>query len=209
VTDRSTSPANRPTDGKRAGRSARGSNVPLIGVLSFVVVVVAAVIVGGVIWSHSEPAGDTGPLAVGAAPAPGAGGKSCTELMTALPDALSGSPRREVIGSPPGVAAWGDPPITLRCGLPTPAELTCSAALTQISNANGQPGVLWLQLSEGGQSTYLAADRAVRIAITLPDNAGTGAIQELSSVISGVLPSTADAQGHICTNGTLHPTSDQ
>ncbi|WP_051266857.1 DUF3515 domain-containing protein [Nakamurella lactea] len=199
MTERPTSPA---------ARAAGGTRNRLIGVLSFVIVVVVAVIVGGVIWSHSQPAGDTGPVAVGAAPAPGAGGKNCTALMTALPAQLAGSARREVIGSPTGVAAWGDPAITLRCGLPTPQELTCSAGLVQLSNANGQPGVLWLQQSEGGQTTYLAADRPVRIAVTLPDNAGTGPIQELSSVISGVLPSTADAQGHICTDGTLHPTVD-
>lgn len=185
------------------------TRVRLYGVLSFVVVVVAAVIVGGVIWSKSQSAGDTGPVAVAAAPAPGAAGTNCKNLMTALPADLAGSPKREVIGSPPGVAAWGDPAITLRCGLPTPQELTCSAQLTQVSNANGQPGVLWLQLSEGGQTTYLAADRAVRIAVTMPEGAGTAVIQELSSVISGVLPSTADAAGHICTNGTLHPTSDK
>lgn len=185
------------------------TRIRLYGVLSFVIIVVAAVIVGGLIWSKSSPAADTGPVAVGAAPSPAADGKACTQLMTALPSTLADSPKRPVIGDPAGVAAWGDPPVTLRCGLPTPQELTCSSQLTQVSNENGQPGVLWLQLSEGGQTTYLAADRSVRIAITLPDNAGTGAIQQLSSVISGVLPSTADADGDICTNGTLHPVDDK
>lgn len=170
--------------------------------------VIIAVIIGGLIWSNQEPAASTEPVAVPAAPSPGAAGKHCSALMSALPDQLGDNQRREAIGDPPGVAVWGDPVITLRCGLPTPAELTCSAALTQISNANGQPGVRWLELSEGGQTTYLAADRSVRIGLTVPDSAGSAAIQDISATISGVLPTTADEQGRICTGGTLHPTDD-
>lgn len=192
-----------------SAKAISGTRLRLIGVLSFAVVLVVAVIVGGVIWSHSQPGGDTGPLAVGAVPSPGASGKQCTQLMTALPQQLAGSDKRPVIDDPAGVAAWGDPPITLRCGLPTPQELTCSSQLIEVANANGQTGVLWLQLTEGGQTTYIAADRPVRIALTLPDKSGTSAIQQISAVVSGVMPSTADSRGRICTNGKLHPTSDQ
>lgn len=124
--------------------------------------------------------------------------------MTALPADLSGAQRRHVVGSPPGTAAWGDPPWILRCGLPTPAELTCSSALTQVSTPNGEPGVQWWQNGEGGQTTYLAVDRGVRIALTVPDGSGSGAIQQLSAVISGVLPARA-----VCSGGALLPTDDK
>lgn len=172
-------------------------------------VVILAVIIGGVIWSKQQPAGATEEIAVVPVSAPGAAGQHCSQLMTALPKDLTDAPHREAIGNPAGIAVWGDPPIILRCGLPTPAELTCSSALTQVSNANGQPGVQWLQLSEGGQTTYLAADRPVRIALTLPDGAGTGTIQQISSVISGIMPSTAGADGNVCTAGKLPATHDQ
>jgi hypothetical protein len=181
----------------------------LYAALSLPVVVIIAVIIGGVIWSKQQPAGATEEVAVVPVSAPGAAGTHCSQLMTALPKDLTDAPHREAIGDPAGTAVWGDPPIILRCGLPTPAELTCSSALTQVSNANGQPGVQWLQLSEGGQTTYLAADRPVRIALTLPDGAGTGTIQQISSVISGIMPSTAGADGNVCTAGKLPATDDK
>jgi len=176
----------------------------LYAALTLPLVVIVAVIIGGIIWSGQQPAGSTGPVAAPAVPSPGGSGRLCSRLMTALPADLSGAQRREVIGSPPGTAAWGDPARILRCGLPTPAELTCSSALTQVSTPNGEPGVQWWQNSEGGQSTYLAVDRGVRIALTVPDGSGSGAIQQMSAVISGVLPARA-----VCSGGKLLATDDQ
>ncbi len=172
--------------------------------LSLPIVVIIAVVVGGLIWKNQQPAAATGPVTVSTVDAPGAAGRYCTQLMTGLPDRLGTSDRRPLVGHPAGTAAWGDPAIVLRCGLPTPAELTCASALTQVSNANGQAGVQWLQLSDRGQTTYLAADRPVRIAITLPDGTGTGAIQQMSAVISGILPARP-----VCSNGTLLRTDDK
>lgn len=172
--------------------------------LSLPIVVIIAVVVGGVIWQHQQPAAATGPVAVSSIDAPGAAGRYCKELMTALPASLGTAVKRQVIDNVAGTAAWGDPAIVMRCGLPTPAELSCSSALTQVSNANGEAGVQWLQLSESGETTYLAADRPVRIAITLPDGTGTGAIQQMSAVISGIIPARP-----ICSNGTLLPTDDK
>ncbi len=172
--------------------------------LSLPIVVIIAVVVGGLIWKNQQPAAATGPVTVSSIDAPGATGRYCKQLMTALPDSLGTSAKRQLVGDLAGTAAWGDPAIVLRCGLPTPSELTCSSALTQVSNANGQPGVQWLQLSDSGQTTYLAADRSVRIAITLPDGTGTGPIQQMSAVISGIMPARA-----ICSNGTLLPTDDK
>jgi len=176
----------------------------LYAALSLPIVVIVAVIVGGVIWSRQQPTGSTGPVAAPAVPSPGGSGRLCNGLMTALPADLSGAQRREVIGSPPGTAAWGEPAVILRCGLPTPAELSCSSALTQVWNPNRQPGVQWWQNSEGGHTTYLAVDRGVRVALTIPDGSGSAAIQQLSAVISGVLPARA-----VCSAGTLLPTDDR
>ena len=44
---------------------------------------------------------------------------ACTALVKALPDRISDQDRRETSGNPLG-AAWGDPAIVLRCGVPTP-----------------------------------------------------------------------------------------
>ena len=46
--------------------------------------------------------------------------EACTSLVKALPDRVSDLDRRELSGNPLA-AAWGDPAIVLRCGVPTPA----------------------------------------------------------------------------------------
>jgi hypothetical protein len=45
---------------------------------------------------------------------------ACDALVDALPDQLAGQERRLVAPAAAPGAAWGDPPIVLRCGVPTP-----------------------------------------------------------------------------------------
>lgn len=45
---------------------------------------------------------------------------ACVRIITALPADVGNQPRRDIDGGP-FVAAWGDPPIVLRCGVGTPS----------------------------------------------------------------------------------------
>ena len=184
-------------------RLAAAIALPLIAV---VVVVVLAGRIG------SEPATDaTAPLALGEVEAPGAATPACAQLMADLPTVLGGLDRRELVGSPAAsgaasdgtrdggisdlqagaVAAWGDPPVVLRCGIPTPAELTCSAPVQVVD------GVTWLALTGQGATTYLVVDRSVRVALTVPDTVtSTGPWQEISKTVARALPARA-----ICVGG--------
>ncbi|MVA75648.1 DUF3515 family protein [Auraticoccus sp. F435] len=59
-------------------------------------------------------------------PAPqGAAAEVCTQLVADLPAAVAGQTARDVTGPATGklTAAWGTPPITLRCGVAEPAAL--------------------------------------------------------------------------------------
>lgn len=47
---------------------------------------------------------------------------TCSELVAALPDRVDGAERTEVEPADAPAAAWGDPPIVLRCGVPMPEE---------------------------------------------------------------------------------------
>lgn len=161
--------------------------------LAVVVLVLAAVSIAAVFVSR--PTADAGPLAVAAADQPGAATPACLAVMGAMPTVLAGQSRRTLVAAMPAVLAWGDPPFVVRCGLPTPAELTCSASLQVVD------GVAWLQFSEIGQTTYLAADRSVRIAVTVPDGSGTGELQQVSDVIAATLPARQP-----CRSGVLLPT---
>lgn len=144
----------------------------------------------------SAPTDGNNDAAVAVADQPAATTAACTSLMAALPDQLGSSARRAVIGSPTGVAAYGDPAMVIRCGLPNPRELTCDSALVDVS------GVSWLKLSDVGIVSYLNADRSVRIALSIPDgnDSGTAALQQLSSVIEQTLQQRA-----VCSNGTVLP----
>ena len=126
-------------------------------------------------------------LALPAVDAPQADTPDCARLLNGLPDDLpSGGEnlRRRPLaaGSPPGAAAWGSPdPVVLRCGLPKPATLTRTSKLRQVS------GVRWLPAPGSGSTTFYAVDRAVYVAVTIPDGSGTGPLQELSEAVGRVL----------------------
>jgi hypothetical protein len=134
--------------------------------------------------------GRSGPLALVSIDAPDAGSPPCTALVEKLPLGLpSGKdmlPRREIATpAPPAAVAWGDAqhdPVVLRCGLPRPAELTPSAQLRVISD------VQWLQLPGSGSSTWVVVDRGVYVALTVPDDAGTGPLQDISTTVRDLLP---------------------
>jgi hypothetical protein len=142
----------------------------------------------------SAAGGDrTGPVVVPAAPAPAAASAECSTLLAALPAELpDGSDRltRRQLAQPApiAVAAWGNPqhdPVVLRCGIERPAELVPTSQTWQV---NG--GAQWLQLLGQGASTWVAVDRPVYVALTIPDGSGTGPLQDISTTVSTTLPAT-------------------
>jgi Protein of unknown function (DUF3515) len=168
----------------------------VVAALVVVVLAIAVAVTLGLV-NRANPVVDSGPLPVATVGQPGADSAACMTLMPRLPAELAGSKTRAIEGGGDGIAAWGDPAVILRCGLETPEELTCSSALTQVD------GVSWLQLAGDGlpETTYIAADRSVRIAVTVPAGSGTGPIQQISDVVSAALPVRAP-----CSSGVLLPT---
>ncbi|MBM9468082.1 DUF3515 domain-containing protein [Nakamurella leprariae] len=165
-----------------------------------VLAVVGVVVVSTVVRSAPDP-DVTGPLAVSPLDAPGAGTQACRDLMAALPEQAGDLTRRPLAdvagaaGEEHAVAGWGpDEAVVLRCGLDDPAELTCSSALSEVN------GVAYLPISVGDATTWLAVDRSVRIAVSIPPGVGTAALQDLSEVIAATLPQRA-----VCTDGVLLP----
>ena len=137
---------------------------------------------------------DTSPLAVAPVDAPQAQSPQCTALLASLDGDLPAGdrvlPRRALVTpSPPGVLAWAatPQPVVLRCGVPRPAELVPTAALLEIN------GVRWLSLDDGPPPnvlTYVAVDRPVFVALTLPIGVGSGPVQRVSDVLRTQLPAT-------------------
>jgi hypothetical protein len=92
------------------------------------------------------------------------------------------------------VAAWGNAqhdPVVLRCGIERPAELTPTSHLWQV-NGSAQ----WLQLPGQVASTWVVVDRPVYLALTLPAGTGAGPLQDISTIVSTVLPPKAITFGN-------------
>lgn len=83
-----------------------------------------------------------------AVPAPDSPSPACLDLT--LPDTVNGAGHRPT--SEPGTAAWGEPPITWRCGIPRPAALTADATLLDVD------GVAWLPVTAQGGDVFYAVN---------------------------------------------------
>jgi len=95
----------------------------------------------------------------------------CRALLANLPVTLDEHASRPVspAASAERAAAWGDPPIVLRCGVGPPATTTGSAGQTLTVD-----GVTWL-VTEGEKVTFLRATGlsvAVDVRIPAPHNEG-------------------------------------
>ncbi|GAA3866086.1 hypothetical protein GCM10022243_35130 [Saccharothrix violaceirubra] len=140
----------------------------------------------------------TGPLALVPVPAPKAASPECAGLLAKLPMQLLSSgvtlPRRELAApAPEGALAWSDSthsPLVLRCGLDRPADLEPTSQLRIISD------VQWLEVADGPNATWYVVDRPVYVALTVPSDAGTGPLQDVSTTIRDTLPKTpVDTRG--------------
>lgn len=106
------------------------------------------------------------PVPVEAPRLTGADERTCRKLVAALPDSVDDVERVEV-DTPGAAAAWGDPPIVLRCGVPMPDEFDDYAACHETN------GIGWFipddQVSgEATEITMTTIGRDVNVEVTLP-----------------------------------------
>lgn len=160
------------------------------------VALAVGIIVAAVLAQHRqgpEAGGSTGPIAVGAVPAPASASPACSGLLAVLPDTLGDATKAQLAApAPVGAAAWRSAkvsePLVLRCGIERPEEFTTAAALVVVN------GVQWLQISGAASglqaSTWVAVDRSVYLALTLPDGTGSAPLQDAAEAIKRALPPT-------------------
>jgi Protein of unknown function (DUF3515) len=128
------------------------------------------------------------PLGLAVVPAPSASSVDCIRLMAALPGELDGGElgsleRRQLAAPvPAGAAAWGEPPVVLRCGLNRPPDLTATSRLLAVS------GVQFLEIVNPGTSSWAAVDRSVYVVVDLPPISGSGPLQQIANAIANTLP---------------------
>ncbi len=107
---------------------------------------------------------------------------ACPALIQALPLDLLGEPARLVDSDSPYVAAWGDPPVVLVCGVPQPEALVPGEGLITID------GVTWFVEQSEEATTWTAVDRAVPVEVTLPPDVDSAPVTVLSGPIGETLP---------------------
>jgi hypothetical protein len=134
------------------------------------------------------------PISVAAPPANAAANIPCTNLLGDLPTAIPISkgtiPGRPAQSTWTYVAAWGDPAIVLRCGVPRPKQLTVdSSDLLILTN-----GVNFLPVSTGTATVFTTVDRAAYIELTVPKSYAQPPLGPIATAIAKALPA-------VCTVG--------
>ena len=113
---------------------------------------------------------------------PAASADACTALAASLPEQLTNASRRSVTPTSPFVAAWGDPAIILRCGVPRPASYDPTSQVVLVD------GISWYAESRGDAMTFTVMNRIVFIEVTVPESYAPegNVLVDLGAAISAV-----------------------
>jgi hypothetical protein len=168
----------------------------LVGVLIFSRVINTAE------QANRPAAAVTTPAVVPSAPVPMAAPKLsaraaavCLAVTSQLPATVRELPARTVSAGPEQNAAYGEPPITVACGLPQPAmcatlteSKSCVPLDTELLNMNA---VCWYADQQTGQTAFTTMDRAVPVTVTVPTSYQQGAqwANEFSDIVVETDPS--------------------
>jgi hypothetical protein len=181
-------PAPARSDRLSAARLATLVALPLTLVLVLLAVLLGS---GGSGGSDAAPAAPTrtpdtaaalAPIRVAAPPAlTAAAQRACRDLVSALPTDLGDLRARPVDSPSPYVAAWGEPAITLRCGVARPPSFIATADVQQIN------GVSWFAERRGSTTAWTVVDRPVYVEVLVPAADASGPVARLSTAVTAAL----------------------
>jgi hypothetical protein len=122
----------------------------------------------------------------------------CAALTKAAPQTVDDEKRRGTSPSSPLTAAWGDPAITLRCGVPEPEILRPGSKTYNPTAEEGYfNGVAWLIEKTSAGYRFTAAQRAVYVEVDVPNaySPQTAAVIDLSPAVIKAIPRNDGASG--------------
>jgi hypothetical protein len=112
---------------------------------------------------------------------------ACKALFASLPDELDkGVRRRAVTGDTTRTAAWGDPAVTLQCGVPLPDQTATPLIV------DGLPFVIE---RTGDHVVWTTQDRSVNVTLDLPTAYEQAYLVQALVPILKKLPAPAGAPG--------------
>ncbi|MCT2594306.1 DUF3515 domain-containing protein [Streptomyces sp. N2-109] len=138
-------------------------------------------------WSSGDSAGPAVPSPSGKA----AG--ACRALHGELPGRVNAEDRAELDPASKYTAAWGDPAIELRCGVPRPEVLTPgSEHYNPLADQAEVNGVHWLIEPRDGGYRFTATGRDAFVEVTVPDDYAPeiGALPDLAKALRASVPKT-------------------
>ncbi len=114
----------------------------------------------------------------------------CADLVGALPERVSGQDAQDTDPESTLTAAWGDPAIVLRCGVPRPAALQATSSLTNVN------GVDWFAEELTGGYLFTTYGRQPYVEVTVPDTYSPeiGPVAELSATVADTVPEGSEAE---------------
>jgi hypothetical protein len=104
--------------------------------------------------------------------------------MADLPDELVGQQGRATDPESDFTAAWGDPAITVRCGVPDPKTLVPSSQLVRVD------GVAWFPEELTAGYLFTTYRRQTNVEVTVPDDYSPeiDPVTELSPLVKRSIP---------------------
>lgn len=125
-----------------------------------------------------------GPVDVPAhVPVPGAV-ETCTALVEALPEVVDDAVRRDVEPPTDAAAAWGQPPVILRCGVEEPVDVDPTLAVLEVG------GVGWRSVPGSGGTFFYTDGRTVVVQVAVPDDYAPEAdvLIDLAQAVEATVP---------------------
>ncbi len=117
---------------------------------------------------------------------------TCSALLRALPEEIGeGLTRREVTGDPGRTAAWGEPAVTLECGVELPAR---PEPPVEVGPNDDGPLVAFTTRDVGAATRFTTSGGAVTVAVTVPDVYDSQVLVDLTGALRA-LPTPSPAPG--------------
>jgi hypothetical protein len=140
--------------------------IPATAVSAAVAASLAGAVVGG-LYSRTADVGLTQPTGVMSSSDTAA---ACTALHAALPDTVNGGKRRGTTPQSVDRAAWGNPAVTLRCGVARPGIITPGAGNYDPLGADLPwiNGVAWVAELKPGGVLFTTTNRALYVEVWSP-----------------------------------------
>ena len=111
----------------------------------------------------------------------------CRALLSQLPDTVRDLEPRPVSAGPEQNAAYGDPPITLACGVE-------AAEVAPTDRVWGLDGVCWVAAEQDDGTVWVTVDREVPVRVTVPSAYGGPGqwVAEFSRALAETVPPAPD-----------------